>query len=57
MTSQTQLARLEKLLGRDKLNVVAFSGGKYVFTNQPLPQSTLPPGWRGFIRSQLPVQA
>ena len=43
VTSHTQLPRLEKLLGRDKLNVVAFSGGKYVFTNQFLPNSTLPP--------------
>jgi 4-amino-4-deoxy-L-arabinose transferase-like glycosyltransferase len=43
VTSHTQLARLEKALGRDKLNVVAFSGGKYVLTNLPLPDSTLPP--------------
>ena len=43
VTSHTQLPRLETQLGRDKLNVVAFSGGKYVFTNQPLPNSTLLP--------------
>jgi hypothetical protein len=36
VTSHTQLSRLENAVGRDKLNVVAFSGGKYVFTNQPL---------------------
>jgi 4-amino-4-deoxy-L-arabinose transferase-like glycosyltransferase len=43
VTSHTQLPRLEQELGRDKLNVVAFSGGKYVFTNLPLPNSTLLP--------------
>jgi hypothetical protein len=43
VTSHTALPRLENALGRDKLNVVAFSGGKYVFTNLPLPDSTLPP--------------
>ena len=30
-------------LGREKLNVVAESGGKFVFTNLPLPNSTLLP--------------
>ena len=44
VSSHTQLERLEKLVGRDKLNVVATSGGKYVFSNQPLPGTTgLPP--------------
>jgi hypothetical protein len=37
------LARLEGVVGREKLNVVAESGGKYVFTNLPLPNSTLLP--------------
>jgi hypothetical protein len=36
VTSHTQLSRLENLVGHDNLNVVAFSGGKYVFTNRPL---------------------
>lgn len=43
VTSHTQVDRLENLVGRDKLNVVKESGGKYVFTNQPLPDSTLLP--------------
>lgn len=47
VTSHTQLERLENLVGRDKLNVVATSGGKYVFTNQPLPNSTLLPAQVG----------
>jgi hypothetical protein len=42
VTSHTQLSRLENALGREKLNVVAFSGGKYVFTNLPVPGATLP---------------
>ena len=50
VTSHTQLDRLENLVGRDKLNVVAFSGGKYVFTNQPLPNSTLLPAEVGQSR-------
>ena len=37
------LPRLENDVGREKLNVVAESGGKYVFTNLPLPNSTLLP--------------
>jgi hypothetical protein len=36
------LPRLESLVGREKLNVVAESGGKFVVTNQPLPGSRLP---------------
>ena len=36
------LSRLENALGREHLNVVAFSGGKYVFTNLPVPGATLP---------------
>ena len=39
---QSQLPRLESLVGRAKLNVVAVSGGKFVATNQPLPGSRLP---------------
>ena len=53
VTSHTQLERLEKLVGRDKLNVVTTSGGKYVFTNQPLPESTLLPGTVGALKEQL----
>jgi hypothetical protein len=36
VTKDTSVERLEKLVGRDKLNVVASSGGKYVFSNRPL---------------------
>jgi 4-amino-4-deoxy-L-arabinose transferase-like glycosyltransferase len=32
-----QIPRLERLVGRPVLHVVAESGGKYLFTNQPLP--------------------
>jgi len=38
------LPRLEGVLGRANMNVVAESGGKYVFTNSPLSGSTLLPG-------------
>jgi len=37
------LPRLEGVVGSEKLNVVAESGGKYLFTNLPLPNSTLLP--------------
>ena len=37
------LRRLEPLVGRDKLNIVAAAGGKFVATNLPLPNTTLPP--------------
>jgi 4-amino-4-deoxy-L-arabinose transferase-like glycosyltransferase len=37
------LPRIEGAVGRERLNVVAESGGKYVFTNLPLPGSTLLP--------------
>lgn len=47
VTSETALPRLENEVGRDRLNVVAESGGKYVFTNQPLPGSTLLPAAGG----------
>ena len=40
--SLSQLPRLENLVGREKLNVVAESGGKFLVTNQPLPGSKLP---------------
>jgi 4-amino-4-deoxy-L-arabinose transferase-like glycosyltransferase len=39
---QSQLPRLESLVGREKLNVVAESGGKFLVTNQQLPGSRLP---------------
>ena len=41
--SETILPRLEKLVARDKLNIVAESGGKFLLTNIALPGSTLPP--------------
>ena len=34
VASESQLPRLENLVGREKLNVVAESGGKFVVTNQ-----------------------
>ena len=37
------LRRLEPLVGRDKLNIVAAQGGKFLATNLPLPNTTLPP--------------
>ncbi len=37
------LPRIEAAIGREKLNVLAESGGKYVLTNLPLPESTLLP--------------
>ena len=37
------LKRLAPLVGRDKLNIVAAAGGKFVVTNLPLPNTTLPP--------------
>jgi hypothetical protein len=40
--SRSQLGRLENLVGRDKLNVVTESGGKFLVTNQPLAGSKLP---------------
>ena len=43
VTSHAELPRIEAAVGRDKLNVVAASGGKYLFTNQPLPDTTLLP--------------
>jgi hypothetical protein len=33
---QPQMARIEKLAGRARLHLVKASGGKYLFTNQPL---------------------
>ncbi len=43
VASNAALPRLERLVGREKLNIVAESGGKFVFTNAPLPNSTLLP--------------
>jgi len=40
--SLSQLGRFENLVGRDKLNLVTESGGKFLVTNQPLPGSKLP---------------
>ena len=39
--SQTARARLEKLVGSDKLNVLAESGGKLIICNQPVQSSRL----------------
>ncbi len=39
-----ELSRFENLVGREHLNLVASSGGKLVFTNQPLDHTGLPPG-------------
>ncbi len=43
VASQSTLPRFESLIGRDKLNLVAQSGGKFVLTNLPLPHSALLP--------------
>jgi hypothetical protein len=37
------LPRLERLVGRERLNIVAGEGGKFLATNQPLPNTVLPP--------------
>ncbi len=42
VASRSQLPRLEKLVGREKLNVVTENGGKFLVTNQPVPGSRLP---------------
>ena len=39
-----ELSRFENLVGRDHLNLLASSGGKLIFTNQPLDHTGLPPG-------------
>jgi dolichyl-phosphate-mannose-protein mannosyltransferase len=39
-----ELSRLETLVGRDHLRLLASSGGKLVFTNLPLDHTGLPPG-------------
>jgi hypothetical protein len=31
--------RLEKLIGREAMNVAAFRGGKYLLTNHPTPDT------------------
>ena len=41
VTSRAELPRLEAAVGRDKLNVVVESGGKYLFTNRPMPDTNL----------------
>ncbi len=43
VASDSALQRLEPLVGRDKLNIVAAEGGKFLATNLPLPSTTLPP--------------
>jgi 4-amino-4-deoxy-L-arabinose transferase-like glycosyltransferase len=42
VASESQLSRLQNLVGREKLNVVVESGGKFLVTNQALPGSRLP---------------
>lgn len=42
VASESALPRLESLVGREKLNVVAESGGKFVVTNLPLPKPAEP---------------
>jgi len=37
------LRRVEPLVGREQLHIVAESGGKFLATNLPLPNTTLPP--------------
>ena len=37
------LPRFERLVGRDRLNLVATTGGKFMATNLPLPNTVLPP--------------
>ena len=39
VTKAANIPRLKKLVGLDKLYVVAMSGGKFVYTNSPLPAS------------------
>ena len=46
------LQRLEPLVGRDKLNIVAAAGGRFVATNLPLPNTTLPPAEEQRSRDQ-----
>lgn len=43
VASDAALQRLEPLVGRDNLNIVAAEGGKFLATNLPLPSTTLPP--------------
>jgi len=43
VANDSALPRLKRLVGREKLNIVAESGGKFLFTNVPLLNSTLPP--------------
>ncbi len=42
VASESQLPRLENMVGRAKLNVVTESGGKFVVTNQAVPGSRFP---------------
>jgi 4-amino-4-deoxy-L-arabinose transferase-like glycosyltransferase len=47
VASESAMPRFENLVGREKLNVVAESGGKFVITNVPLPKPAEPnPGPR-----------
>jgi 4-amino-4-deoxy-L-arabinose transferase-like glycosyltransferase len=43
VAGDSALPRLERLVGRDKLNLVATSGGKFLATNSPLPNTALAP--------------
>jgi len=49
VAGHSALPRLSALVGRHKLNVVAQSGGKFVFTNLPLPNSTVLPESDGLL--------
>jgi 4-amino-4-deoxy-L-arabinose transferase-like glycosyltransferase len=49
VTGRAAVSRLENLVGRDRLNVVAESCGKYVFTNLPLANTKL-------LTDDVPVQ-
>jgi 4-amino-4-deoxy-L-arabinose transferase-like glycosyltransferase len=43
VAASSTLARFEKLVGREHLNVVLTSGGKMLLTNEPLAGTVLPP--------------
>ncbi len=42
VVSESAMPRLQELVGQEKLNVVAESGGKFVLTNIPLPKPDAP---------------
>ena len=43
VTDRSEVPRLERLVGRDALHAVKESGGKFLFTNQPLSSARLEP--------------